>query len=205
MTAIDPTLALEGFGVRLEPLASKHLEALRARCSDERLWAHTYSMNPLLDDQSARAWLERALADASCRAFAIVDLPSGKTIGSTRYLDIDPANRKLEIGWTFVAPEYWRTHVNTACKALMLAYAFDRWHALRVQLKAEALNTRSRHAIERLGATHEGTLRSFRIRADGDVRDTSFYSILATEWPAIKRRLLGRLRVRQPDVGPKPR
>jgi RimJ/RimL family protein N-acetyltransferase len=131
-------------------------------------------------------------------AFAIVDMESGAVAGSTRYLDISREHRKLEIGWTFLAPQFWRTHVNTEAKFLLLQYAFEEWDAQRVQLKAEAINQRSHEAILRIGAVHEGNLRSFRIRGDGQIRDVAFYSIIAPEWPAVKARLI-RLLDRIPD------
>ena len=191
---IDRHLVLEGFGVRLEPLAVHHLSALRKACSDQRLWQLVFSLNPFVDDTSALAWFEAAIGDARCVPFAIVDSTTGEVMGSTRYLDVEPAHRKLEIGWTFLAPCYWRTHVNTACKRLLLQHAFETLQCNRVQFKAEAINMRSRNAIARLGATHEGTLRNFRIREGGEVRDTSFYSIIASEWPSVKEGLEARLR-----------
>lgn len=118
--------------------------------------------------------------------------------GSTRYLDISPEHHKLEIGWTFLARRFWRTHVNTEAKFLLLKYAFEEWNAQRVQLKAEAINTRSHNAILRIGATHEGTLRNFRTRGDGQIRDVAFYSIIAPEWPGVKARILSLLD-RTPD------
>jgi RimJ/RimL family protein N-acetyltransferase len=117
-------------------------------------------------------------------------MQSGTIAGSTRYLDIVEEHRKLEIGWTFLARRFWRTRVNTAAKFLLCRYAFEEWDAVRVQFKAEAINKRSHHAILRLGAVHEGTLRNFRIRPNGELRDTSFYSITSQEWPTVKERLL---------------
>jgi len=125
--------------------------------------------------------------------FAIIDRASDRIVGSTRYIDIDAANRKLEIGGTMLAPAVWRTHVNTECKYLLLRYAFEEFGANRVQLKGEAKNARSRAAMERIGATYEGTLRSFRVHASGEIRDTSFYSIIAPEWPSVKAKLEGLL------------
>jgi RimJ/RimL family protein N-acetyltransferase len=122
--------------------------------------------------------------------FAIIDAQSGEFAGSTRYMDIVPEYRKLEIGWTFLAPQFWRTHINTEAKFLLFRYAFEEWNAMRVQLKAEALNRRSRSAIARIGATYEGTMRNFRIRYDGSRRDVSYYSVLDSEWPIVKERLL---------------
>ncbi|HTA39126.1 MAG TPA: GNAT family N-acetyltransferase [Candidatus Acidoferrales bacterium] len=193
---IDPTIVLEGYGVRLEPLEERHLPALRADCHDPALWELTFSDSPFGDDAGAKAWLQASLEDPKMHAFAIVDASTGATIGSTRYLDIEPAHRKLEIGWTFLAPRYWRSHVNTACKLLLMEYAFEKCGALRMQFKAEAKNWRSRRALEGIGATCEGVLRNFRIRPDGEIRDTSFYSVIVQEWPAVRARLEQRLNAR---------
>ena len=191
---IEPALVLEGPRVRLEPVAHDHLRGLRANCADPALWQLVFGANPFLSDADADEWFADATAGGDRFAFAIVDKPSGEVIGSTRYADIQPQHRKLEIGWTFIAKRFWRTHVNTECKYLLLAYAFERWNAERVQFKAEAINMRSRNAIEGIGATYEGTLRSFRIKPEtSEIRDTSFYSIIRSEWSAVKERLSSRL------------
>ena len=193
-SVIDKSLTLTGRSVRLEPLRQTHAAALRERCSDERLWQYTYQMNPFLTDESTHRCVQEAMDARDSVAFAIVDAASGELAGSTRYLDIDDGNRKLEIGWTFLAPEFWRTRINTEAKYLLFRYAFEEWGALRVQLKAEAVNRRSREAIARIGATYEGTHRNFRIRADGSHRDVSIYSVVDAEWPAVKQRLTDRMR-----------
>ncbi len=191
---IDQELILEGPRVRLEPVALHHLRELRANCGDPALWELVFGTNPFLSDAATEEWFADATAGGDRLAFAIIDKPSNEVIGSTRYADIQPQHRKLEIGWTFIAKRFWRTHVNTECKFLLLEYAFERWNAERVQLKAEAINMRSRDAIERIGATYEGTLRSFRIKPEtGEIRDTSFYSIIRPEWPAVKESLASRL------------
>lgn len=184
-------LLLEGESVRLEPLRPQHLPALRACADDPALWEFTFGANPFTNDADARRWLENATEATDEVPFAVIDKHSGALAGSTRYMDIVPAYRKLEIGWTFLARPYWRTRLNTEMKFLMLRYAFEEWNAIRVQLKAESVNQRSRTAILRLGATYEGTLRNFRIRpADGTIRSVSFYSVLDDEWPMVKERLL---------------
>jgi N-acetyltransferase len=193
---IDANLVLEGYGVRLEALDARHLPALRAECHDPALWEFTFSGSPFGDDTEADAWIRAAREDPKTQAFAILDGSNGATIGSTRYFEIEPAHRKLEIGWTFVATPYWRSHVNTACKLLLMRYAFEEWNAVRVQFKAEAKNSRSRRALEGIGATCEGVMRNFRIRTDGEIRDTSFYSVIAPEWPAVRTRLERRLSAR---------
>ena len=188
---ISKDMTLDGARVRLEPLDLRHADDLLRNCSDAGLWEWTFQPNPFQTVESARAWAEHAIAAPDEVAFAIVDKASGEAIGSTRYLDIAAAHRKLEIGWTFVAKAYWRTHVNTDSKILLLSYAFDEAGISRVAFKADAINARSRAAILRIGATHEGTLRRFRIRPiDGDVRDVGFYSILRTEWPRVREALL---------------
>lgn len=196
---MEKDIVLDGTRVRLEPVAAGHLNALTECANDPALWEFTFQGNWFATPQGAQRWLDDALAAQDMRVFAIVDRESGAVTGSTRYLDISEQHRKLEIGWTFLARRFWRTHVNTEAKLLMLEYAFERWGAVRVQLKAEAINQRSHRAILRLGATHEGTLRNFRIRPDtGEVRDTAFYSIIAAEWPGVKERL------RSLTCGPRP-
>lgn len=185
---MDERIELETDRVRLEPLSAHHLDDLIRNANDPALWEFTYGTNPFGSRAEAEAWLHDALTCGHV-AFAVVDRETGEAIGSTRYLDIAPEHRKLEIGYTFIAKRYWRTHVNTHCKFLLLQYAFERWNAQRVQLKGEAINLRSRAAMERIGATYEGTLRNFRIHPNGELRSVSFYSILAPEWPAVKSRL----------------
>lgn len=183
---IPNDLALEGPRVRLEPLADVHIPALMARCADPALWEFTFQGNPLTNEADAQAFLASALVDPTGRPFAIVDRATGLAIGSTRYLDIVPEYRKLEIGWTFLARDVWRTGINHEVKLLLLAYAFETYGAIRVQLKADASNLRSREAIARLGATYEGTLRDCRVRPDGEPRGISYFSILAREWPDVR-------------------
>jgi RimJ/RimL family protein N-acetyltransferase len=197
---IDASIVLQGYGVRLEPLALRHVPELRASCHDARLWEYTFSDSPFGNEANAITWLQAALRDPKTLAFAIVDASTGATIGSTRFFEIEEAHRKLEIGWTFLAVPYWRTHVNAACKRLLMGYAFDRWNAIRVQFKAEAKNKRSRAALEGIGATFEGVLRNFRIRPDGEIRDTSFYSVIAPEWPSVRARLTERLSARSDRI-----
>jgi RimJ/RimL family protein N-acetyltransferase len=126
--------------------------------------------------------------------FVIVAQPSGEVVGSTRYGSVDLDNRRLEIGWTWITPRYQRTAMNTEAKLLLLTHAFERLGANRVELKTDALNQKSRHAIARLGAVEEGTFRKHIVTSSGRVRDTVYYSIIDTEWPAVKARLESRLR-----------
>jgi RimJ/RimL family protein N-acetyltransferase len=125
--------------------------------------------------------------------FATVERSSGKVIGSTRFMNIDPANRRVEIGSTWIAPAWQRSAVNTEAKYLMLRHAFEVWKCFRVELKTDALNQKSRNAIQRIGAKEEGTLRKHVITWTGRVRDSVYFSILDTEWPEVKRRLENKL------------
>ena len=183
---IPQDLILEGARARLEPLAEGHLPALVARCADPALWEFTFQANPFANEAGAREYLASALADPTGHPFAIVDRATGLAIGSTRYLDVVPEHRKLEIGWTFLARDVWRTGMNHEVKLLLLSYAFETYGAIRVQFKADASNMRSREAIERLGATYEGTLRDCRVRPDGEPRGISYFSVLAREWPGVR-------------------
>ena len=126
--------------------------------------------------------------------FATVERASNVVVGTTRFMNMDLANRKVEIGSTWIAPRWQRTAVNTEAKYLMLCHAFEVWKCLRVELKTDALNQRSRQAILRLGAKQEGTLRKHMLTYDGRQRDSVYFSILDTEWPQVKIRLVSKLR-----------
>ena len=187
-------VTLAGPPVRLEPLNLAHLPGLARVGLDPQLW--TLVPTPMSTLADMQAYVERAL-DEQARGvslpFAIVVPASGEVVGSTRYGAIDRANRRLEIGWTWVARAHQRTPVNTAAKRLLLGHAFETLGAMRVELKTDALNTTSRNAILRIGATQEGIFRKHLITASGRVRDTVYFSILDTEWPEAKRRLDARL------------
>ena len=182
--------------MRLEPVVPRHAEDLFAAGSDGAIW--TYMPRPVLKSVGdTLGWIQEALAvaaEGSQLPFAIIHRRSGKAIGSTRYLDIRREHRGLEIGWTWVGTAYQRTPVNTECKSLLLTHAFEELGAVRVQLKTDLRNERSQRAIERIGAVHEGVLRKHMVRWDGFIRDTVYYSILASEWPDVKRRLENLLR-----------
>ncbi|HSD51226.1 MAG TPA: GNAT family protein [Candidatus Methylomirabilis sp.] len=190
--AFDPQpITLQGVHVRLEPLVPRHAEDLFAAGSDEAIW--TYMPRPVLQSvEDTQAWIQEALAAAAGGTqipFAIIHRAGGKGIGSTRYLDIRREHRGLEIGWTWMGTAYQRTPVNTECKYLLLRHAFEELGAVRVQLKTDLRNERSQRAIERIGAVREGVLRKHLALWDGFIRDTVYYSILDSEWPAIKGRL----------------
>jgi RimJ/RimL family protein N-acetyltransferase len=183
--AAPPTLA--GAHVRLEPLTLAHVPALVEVGLDPELWQLT--VNQVRSPADMQRYVETALGEqAAGRAlpFATVDAASGRVVGSTRLGSIDAGNRRVEIGWTWLAPAWQRTALNTEAKLLLLEYAFDGLGCIRVELKTDVLNERSRAAILRLGAVEEGVLRSHQITTSGRVRDTVYFSILAAEWPAVR-------------------
>ena len=191
---VEP-VTLAGTAVRLEPLAEGHLEGLFAAAQDPDTWLYMAS-DPSTSLEKMRAWLEAALAAreaGSTQPFAIVERASGKPVGSTRYFDISPTDRHLEIGHTWLAAAVRRTPVNTECKYLLLCHAFEELGAVRVQLKTDRRNERSQRAIERLGAVREGILRKHMILESGYIRDTVLYSITDDEWPGVKANLEAKL------------
>jgi len=187
-------VTLEGHGVRLEPLAREHREALAAAAADGRLWELWFTTVP--EPGQEQAYISGALAGQEAGhmlPWAVRDLKSGDIVGSTRYHDIIPAADRVEIGYTWYARRCQRTHINTACKLLLLAHAFDKLHCNVVGLRTDNFNFRSQKAIEDLGAKKDGVIRHHWPRRDGTVRDTAMYSILAAEWPDVRRHLEGRL------------
>ena len=201
-------VALEGAVVRLEPLAAEHHEELLEVALDPRIWE--VGLNQIRDADDLRSYIDQALAwrrEGHSMPFLIRARASGKAVGSTRFGNIDTANRKLEIGWTWIAPPWQRTAINTECKYLLLGHAFDDLGTDRVEFKTDALNQASRAALRRIGATEEGILRHHMITASGRVRDSVYFSILAEEWPRVKadlERKLGRESSGRPGV-PRPR
>lgn len=188
---------LVGAHVRLEPLTPGHAAALLPVALDPELWRWTPTQvrsAQELDEYIATAlgWQQAGTA----LPFATVDRATGRVVGSTRFGSVDAANRRVEIGWTWVAREFQRTAVNTEAKLLMLGHAFERLGCIRVELKTDALNAASRAAIRRLGATEEGVLRHHVITSSGRARDTVYYSILADEWPAVRAGLEAKLAAR---------
>ena len=182
--------------VRLEPLTRAHVDALsRARVGlDAELWR--FIPTPVTSPEEMHAYVATAL-DEQARGvslpFAIVDAASGELVGSTRFGNIDVKNRRLEIGWTWVARSHQRTRANTAAKRLLLGHAFETLLANRVELKTDVLNEKSRNAIGRIGAKQEGIFREHVVCASGRIRDTVYFSILASEWPQVRRDLDARL------------
>ena len=182
--------------VRLEPLTLAHAGALSlARVGlDAELWR--FIPTPITSPEEMHAYVATAL-DEQARGvslpFAIVDAASDAVIGSTRFANIDVRNLRLEIGWTWLARSHQRTRANTAAKRLLLGHAFDVLGANRVEFKTDVLNEKSRTAIARIGGVQEGIFRQHVVCASGRIRDTVYFSILATEWPAVCRRLDERL------------
>ena len=195
--SFDPKpVVLEGTFVRMEPLALRHAEALFAASQDPEIWR--WLPAPMFSSVAeVRSWIEEALAlqaKGEVVPFATIRKSDGAAVGSTRYLDIRPPHRAIEIGWTWLATAAQRTPVNTEAKFLMLQHAFETLGAIRLQLKTDERNEKSRKAIGRLGAVFEGILRNYQTRThDGYVRNTAMFSITDTEWPVVKAGLEAKL------------
>ena len=188
---IDPRpIVLEGGGIRLEPLADEHHEALSAAAADGRLWELWFTATPA--PEGMRAYVAHGLngqREGHMLPWAVRDLDTGSIVGSTRYHDIVREIDRVEIGYTWYAQSRQRTHVNTTCKRLLLAHAFETLGCKVVGLRTDGFNFRSQRAIEALGAKKDGVIRHHGLRRDGTARDTVMYSILAHEWPDVRRHL----------------
>lgn len=197
---IDPRpVILEGFGVRLEPLERAHSAALLAAAADGELWKLWYVATVDLAPGRDPVYVDKALQGQQAGhmlPWIVRELSTGNIVGSTRYHDIVREIDRVEIGYTFYARRWQRTHVNTACKLLLLAHAFDALGCKVVGFRVDNLNPRSQQAVEALGARKDGIIRHFQMRADGSARDTHMYSIVSSEWPEVKMRLESRLRER---------
>jgi RimJ/RimL family protein N-acetyltransferase len=183
-------VVLEGRSVRLEPLSLAHLEALLRVAIDKDIWK--YMTSDCSKPEGMREFIETALAwqrAGTALPFATIDVRSGTPVGSTRFANIVPEHKRLEIGWTWITPAFQRTAINTEAKYLMLRYAFEKLECNRVELKTNGKNTQSRNAMLRIGAKEEGTLRSHMVSPDGSIRDTVYFSVIAPEWPEVKKRL----------------
>jgi RimJ/RimL family protein N-acetyltransferase len=187
MSWIKHPVILQGEKVRLEPLDRSHFSELLQIGTDTRIWEYM-SINGSDPDRLKRhlesAILKRGIGEQY--PFSVFDRATGKIIGCTLFHNIFPEHRKLEIGWTWYDPAYWRTGYNRECKYLLLEYCFNVLMAIRVQLVTDEINVRSRKAIEGIGATYEGILRNERIRANGVFRNTVMYSMLPEEWVKLK-------------------
>lgn len=193
MIEVAPVL-LEGHGVRLEPLQPGHREALEAAAADGRLWELWFTSVPRPEE--TQDYIDRALdgqRDGHMLPWAVREVTTGTIVGTTRYHDIVPAIDRVEIGYTFYAASWQRSHVNTACKRVLLGHAFDTLGCRVVGLRTDNFNFTSQRAIEALGARRDGVLRHHAARRDGTVRDTVAYSILASEWPDVRRHLETRM------------
>jgi N-acetyltransferase len=180
-------VTLEGRHVRLEPLSPAHAADLVRVALDAELWRWTPTQIHSAADLTA--YIETALAAqraGTAVPFATVERATGRAIGTTRFGNIDAANRRVEIGWSWLGREFQRRAFNTEAKLLMLAHAFDHLDCVRVELRADALNTKSRTAIARLGAREEGVLRHHTILPDGRLIDWVYYSVLRDEWPGVR-------------------
>ena len=185
---------LEGRYVRLEPLTADHTARLAEIGLDKDLWR--WIPSPVRTFEEMSAYVQTALGErtsGSALPFALIDKASGRIIGSTRYGNIDRVHHRLEIGWTWLARQWQRSAINTEAKYLLLRHAFETLKCIRVELKTDSLNDRSRAAILRIGAREEGTFRNHMITASGRIRHTVYFSILDSEWPDVKTRLESKL------------
>lgn len=186
---------LEAKTVRLEPLAASHQDGLLEAAQSHDIW-EWLSLN-LSQPDTLTTWMASALRDqetGSAYPFVVIDRHTGRTLGSTRYMNIHSEDRGVEIGWTWYIPTVWGTAINPETKLLLLKHAFDDWKALRVVLRTDHLNIHSQAAIRKLGAVYEGTLRNHRIRPDGTIRHSVVFSITPDEWPTVEHGLVQRLK-----------
>jgi RimJ/RimL family protein N-acetyltransferase len=185
---------LSGHGVRLEPLALEHERELAAAAADGALWDLWYTVVPA--PHEAKAYIELALkrqSEGRMLPWAVRNAATGAIVGSTRFHDVVPEIDRVEIGYTWYAKSWQRTHVNTSCKLLLMTHAFEQVGCKVVALRTDKFNFASQRAIEALGARRDGLLRHFSTRRDGSPRDIVMYSILASEWPEVKTHLERRL------------
>ena len=192
---VEP-VTLEGFHVRLEPLSESHHSALCEVGLDPELWR----LIPyrVTTPEEMAAYIRKALREqgrGTALPFATVERASGRVIGSTRYLNIDGANRRVEIGSTWIAGAWQRSAINTEAKYLMLRHAFETLGCIRVEFKTDSTNSRSRNAILRLGAREEGILRNHMVTWSGRIRHTVYFSVVDSEWPRVKAHLQAKLPV----------
>jgi len=191
-------VTLEGAHVRLEPLAKSHLAGLAQVGLDEELWRWIPMAVRTVEEMAA--YIETALQEQErgvSLPFALIEKATGRAIGSTRYGNIDRTHHRVEIGWTWVARDWQRTAVNTEAKYLLLEHAFETLGCIRVELKTDSLNEKSRAAILRIGAKEEGLFRNHMITASGRIRHTVYFSLVDSEWPAVKARLESMLNSRR--------
>ena len=185
---------LEGRLTRLEPLSLDHLDGLCEVGLDPVIWR--WMPLPMNSRSDVQAFIEATLAAQAAgreQPFATIDRAAGRVVGSTRYLNIEPPHRRLEIGYTWLAPAWQRTAINSEAKLLMLEHAFEQLGANRVEFKTNAFNEPSRMALQGIGATFEGIFRRHMIVGHGVLRDSAYYSIIVDEWPAVRGHLVQRV------------
>jgi len=190
MASFVEPVVLAGEHATLEPMAREHAGALAEAARDGELWRLWYTSVPAPD--AVAAYIDTALAmreEKGAMPFVVRERATGAIVGSTRYFNVDAAHRRLEIGHTWYAKRMQRTGVNTECKRMLLAHAFEKLGCIAIEFRTSWFNHASQRAIERLGAKRDGVLRNHMIMPDGTLRDTVVYSVIATEWPAVKRHL----------------
>lgn len=188
-------MVLESSTVCLEPMEASHADALVAAASDGALWELWFTSVP--SPETIKKYMEQALAakeDGTAMPFVVMDKASGKVIGSTRYCNLAPHHRRLEIGYTWYSKSFQRTSVNSECKLLLLGHAFEALDAIAVEFRTHSENKASRAAIARLGARQDGILRQHMILPDGSIRDTVVFSIIREEWGHVKANLLQKMK-----------
>ena len=186
---IHPVI-LEGRHVRLEPLTQAHHAQLCEVGFDDELWRLTTTIIRTPEDM--KKYIDAAardFSDGKALPFAIIEKASGKAVGSTRFGNIDPTHRRVEIGWTWIARQWQRTFINTETKYLLLSHAFDTLGCMRVEFKTDSTNSRSRNALMRIGAKEEGVFRNHMIVPGGRIRHSVYFSIIDSEWNEVKREL----------------
>lgn len=190
---VEPVV-LEGKFVRLEPMRLDNLAGLIAAGMDDSIWQWTN--NIVKSESDIERYVNEALAAlefGSALPFVTIERSTGTIVGSTRFGNIDQANRKVEIGWTWINPKWQRTAINTEAKLLMMSHAFEVWNCIRVELKTDSNNERSKNAMRRIGCVEEGTLRNHMITESGRFRDSVYFSIIDSEWPTAKAKLVEKL------------
>ena len=178
--------------VTLEPLTMAHAPDLSEACKDGKLWETVYTFVP--NPQEMAEYINEANETSDRVAFAVIDEMTGKAIGSTSFYRVMPKIKRLEIGYTWYAKSYWRSHVNTTCKLMLLTHAFEDLEYLTVGWRTDIINAQSQRAIERLGAKKDGVIRGDRIRQDGTITDTVVYSMTVNEWPDAENNLSNKLK-----------
>ena len=184
-----PTLSSNG--ITLKPLMLSHATDLMEACQDGELWKINETSVP--EPDKVIGYINTADSMPDRQAFVVIDESNGKAIGTTSFHDILPTSKRLEIGYTWYAKSYWRTHVNTTCKLMLLTYIFETLKYQTVGWRTDIDNHRSQQAIERLGAKKDGVIRGNRVRRDGIISDTVMYSVVSSEWPQIKPKLVEKL------------